>query len=76
MYKVELTYFQASGKYYTDGEYESSCEYLFDIWDEVAKMRDERRLPGLRLDHSPFIVLVNVPDHPHDHPHLIGVPNG
>lgn len=76
MYKVELTYFQASGKYYTDGEYESSRTHLFEIWEDVHIMHREKALPGLRPGHSYFIVLVDVPDHPHAHPHLIGVPNG
>lgn len=76
MYKVELIYFRKNGKYYTEGEYESSREYLYEIWEDVQKMHRDKCLPGLRPEHSPFIVLVNVPDHPHDHPHLIGVPHG
>jgi hypothetical protein len=82
--KVQLRYFKPSGKWYADGEYEtqvpdSAIELipgvrgpaLFRIWEEVAAMKADRTLPGLRSGHSDFTVLVDVPDHPHRHPHLI-----
>ena len=73
MYKVNLTYFKQSGKYYSQGGYNSQKEDLQDIFDEAEDMWNRRRLPGLMEDHSPFITLIEVPDHPHDHPHLVGV---
>ena len=74
MYKVSLTYFkETTGKCYSSGVYTSHKEDLWEIFNEVDKMWHERRLPGLMMNHSPFITLVNVPDHPHDHPRLIGV---
>lgn len=71
--KVELTYFRMHGKYYADGEYQTAKEHLWEIWDEVRHFRTYGILPGLHHGHSDYIVLVNVPDHPHDHPVLIGV---
>lgn len=72
--KVLLSYFKPNGKWYSDDEYETSKELLFEIWDEVRAMRDARRLPGLVEGHSEYIVSVDVPDHPHRHPHLIMLP--
>jgi hypothetical protein len=73
MYRVNLTYFKPNGKYYGDGLYNSQKESLWEIFIEVEKMWGERRLPGLMGGHSTFITLIDVPDHPHKHPHLIGV---
>ena len=81
--KVKLTYFKSSGKYYSDGEYETSIPHiellhggakappLFQIWDEVAGMMVRGQLPDLIPGHSNFSVLVDVPDHPHRHPRMI-----
>ena len=69
--KVKCTMFKETGKYYTDGEYETGLEHLFEIWREVRTMRNEGRLPGLVQGHSHFIVSVDVPDHQFNHPHLI-----
>ena len=71
LYTVKLSYFKTRGKWYSDGEYQSKHTELFDIWDEVRGMRDKRHLPGLMEGCSEFIVLIDVPDHPHNHPHLI-----
>jgi hypothetical protein len=72
MYTVKLTYFKQGGKYYSEGEYETQLEPLHEIFDEVREIYRRKRLPGLMAGHSDFIVLIEVPDHPHDHPHLIG----
>lgn len=69
--RVKLTYFKEHGKYYTEAEYSTERAYLFEIWAEVELMSRTRGLPGLVKDHSPFIVLVDVPEHPHNHPHLV-----
>jgi len=82
--QVKLTYFKPSGKYYSGAEYETQlpaedlqhppgtrAPALFKIWEEVAQLRSERRLPGLINGHSWFGVLIDVPDHPHRHPHLL-----
>lgn len=82
--KVKLTYFKPSGKFYAEGEYETKlpaddlqhppgarAPALFKIWEEVAQLRAERRLPGLINGHSWFTVAIDVPDHPHAHPHIL-----
>lgn len=69
--KVKCTMFKTTSKYYTDGEYETDREFISDIWQEVRKMRDERRLPGLVKGHSYYIVSVDIPEHHSNHPHLI-----
>lgn len=72
--KVMLTYFHLRGKYYAEGEYETDAVHMFQIFEQVDRLRRERKLPGLIEGHSPFIVLVDVPDHEHNHPVLLGVP--
>lgn len=68
---VKLTYFKKSGKYYSNSRYTTHKEQLFEIWDEVKKLQEEKNLPGLLPGHSDFIISVDVPEHPHRHPHLI-----
>lgn len=81
---VKLRYFKPSGKWYADGEYETRVEPvelpwpkltkappLYQIWEEVEQLKDRQLLPGLREGHSDFTVLIDVPDHPHRHPHLL-----
>jgi len=73
-YTVNLTYFKKSGKYYTCGEYVSSEKELNEIWDEVKEMALSGNLPGLARSNEPkteFNILINVPNHPHDHPRMI-----
>jgi hypothetical protein len=41
---IELTYFKKSGKYYTQGKYESEFTQMHDVFDEVRSMP---YLPGL-----------------------------
>jgi hypothetical protein len=71
--KAKLTYFKDTGKYYGEGEMEidDPNRPLFEVWAQVRHLMKLQRLPGLVENHSNFIVLVNVPDHPHDHPRLM-----
>jgi len=69
--KVNLVYFKQNGKYYTEGSYESLKQRLYEIHDEVRTLLRIKLLPGLMNGHSNFIVSVDVPAHPHNHPHLI-----
>jgi hypothetical protein len=70
--QVNLTYFKQSGKYYSCGHYHTTdSESLLDIWCEVENRRNDGVLPGLVNGHSEFMVLIDVPDHPHNHPHLL-----
>lgn len=68
---VKLTYFKPSGKYYSEGHYMTDKKRLFEIWDEVVDMQQTKNLPGLMHGHSEFHVSVDVPEHPHRHPHLV-----
>lgn len=70
--KVKLTYFRAAGKYYAEGEYETSKKSMYEIWDEVRAMNKTEELPGIRGSWP--LILVNVPDHEHDHPRLLVTP--
>ena len=69
---VKLTYFKRSGKLYTSGAYNTKLVYAFEIYQEVAKMRQMGELPGLQP--SPhqinFVVLVEPIDN--GVPQLIG----
>ena len=69
--KVNLTYFKDTGKYYSEGSYLTKVTDLNKIWNDVIQMARMKRLPDLVKDHSDFIILINVPDHPNDHPKLI-----
>lgn len=71
MLKVNLTYFRRSGKYASEGDFSTEQTPLFRIWDIVKKMKKNRSLPGLVMRHDDYIVLVDVPEHPHRHPHLL-----
>lgn len=67
---VKLTWFKHNGKFYSDSEYETQETDLWKIWQEVEAMQakdgnGEGQLP------SEFIYLVDVPVHPHNHPHLV-----
>jgi hypothetical protein len=69
--KVNLTYFKQTGKYYSKGSYETDKEHLFQIFEEVRLMVQAGTLPGLCRGCNEFIVGIDVPDHPHNHPHLV-----
>ena len=68
---VNLTYFKDTGKYYSDSWYFSQFTDLGDIWNEVRQMWHNGPLPGLSGTKCEFLVLVDVPDHEHNHPRLI-----
>lgn len=74
--KVKLTYFKPSGKYYSEGEYDTELSDLYEIWLEVHVKRFAQCLPGLIAGHSEYIVSVDVPEHPHNHPHLCVLSDG
>jgi hypothetical protein len=70
---VKLTYFKKSGKFYDEAEFRAYTNWeLYQIWHLVRKLREGGRLPGL-VDGAgrEFMILVNVPGHRHEHPHLI-----
>ena len=68
--RVKLTYFKWSGKYYTNGQYDTKLTSLLDIWNEVVHKQEAGHLPGLAQEAREFLILVRVPTHPHNHPHI------
>jgi len=72
--QVILTYFKRSGKYYSEGKYDTEKEHMFEIFEEVRELVDQNRCPGLMKGHSDFYAHVDVPDHPNNYPHLV-IPN-
>jgi hypothetical protein len=69
---VRLTYFKGTGKYYTEGSYLSRIPLMEGVWDEVRMLKRELRLPGLvEGAGDDFYILVEIPNHPHNHPRLI-----
>ena len=68
--RVDLVYFKESGKYYSEGDYESKHEHLFEIIPEVREMFKQGIRPGLYYGHDGFHVLITVKLLPHL---LIGV---
>lgn len=71
-YEVRLNMFKPTGKWHSEGAYESDKQSLWEIWREVREMRDvKKKLPGLVLGACDYNVHVEVPGHPHEHPHLI-----
>ena len=74
--QVGLTYFRRNGEYRAIGSPEVVEEAsLLAIWELVREMRKEGRLPGLNqgeLIWGPeLIVLVNLPGHLNQNPHII-----
>jgi hypothetical protein len=72
-YHVNMTYFKKSGKFYDEAWISVPGDMeLHQIWELVRRMRSEGRLEGLVEGAGrEFMILVNVPGHRHEHPHLI-----
>jgi hypothetical protein len=45
--KVIVQSFKPSGKYYTTGEYQSSCLHMYQVFEEVTRNAIAGRIPGL-----------------------------
>lgn len=71
MYTVRLMYFKSSGKYYAQGEYSTNMEGMWAIFAEVKAMLSRGQRPGLVDGHSGYSVVVDCPEHPHNHPALM-----
>lgn len=69
--EVRLVYFKQSGKYYSRDKYKTNQTELYDIWAEIELLQLQGRLPGLVDGTREFIILVDVPEHEYNHPHLI-----
>jgi len=76
MEKVKLSYFKQSGKWYADGEYETSIpgENFWEIVEEVRGMVASGKRPGLgdcRPGQNSFHVLMEIG---HGPPQMIPLP--
>jgi len=71
MIKVKLTYFQQSGKWYAESEIDMEIDYLYVMWDRLEQMFKKGKRPGLVDGNSGFHVLVEIPNHPSEIPHLM-----
>ena len=74
--KVNLNYFKPSGKWYGEGSYDTEPKDLWEIWLEVKDKNEYGGLPGLVPEHTTeyFMILVDVPEHKHNHPHIVMPP--
>lgn len=71
-HKVKLTYFKPSGKYYSQGEYQSDEDHAFNVFDEVKTMQREGKLPGLvEGGGKHFFIHLDPVEHPLGYPALI-----
>ncbi len=68
-YKIKLTYFKQTGKYYSEGSYLTEKEQMFEISDEIKKMKNENKLP--EISGSEWIIYVDADNHPNGYPLLI-----
>lgn len=74
--RVVLNYFKQTGKWYSEGEYETqltSDDGLYEVWEEVVGMFRKGKRPGLVDGKQEFNTLVEVPEHPHNHFHFLMV---
>lgn len=69
--KVKLTYFKPSGKYYSEGEYETQKQHVFEIFEEVRARSNDGQHPGLMPGMKTFTILVDPVGHPQGYPALI-----
>lgn len=77
--KVIVTSFKPYGKYYTTGEYETDCKFMFQIFVEVEDMAMDGNIPGLAKNaawtnepnRADWLLHVESPDHPNNFPGII-----
>ena len=70
-YTIELTYFKPSGKYYTNGAYVTNLKSMYQIFEQVQKLKDSGELPGLGVTSDHYIIHIYAPEHPNYYPGLI-----
>jgi hypothetical protein len=74
-YKVQLTYFRATGKFLATAATTIDCDDLAEIWNEIDEMRRLGRLPSLRHGSGrDLFIVVDVPDHPKRVLHMVMAP--
>lgn len=75
MIRIEVTYFKASGKFYTNTVYETKVELvngllnMYEVSEEIKRMRFLKCLPGI-VDGGDFFIHVRVLED-HGYPLLI-----
>ena len=62
--KAKLTYFKESGKYYTEGEYETKATVFHEAISEIASMLNRGEAPGLSKMDPSFDTLVQLEHSP------------
>ena len=71
-FTVQLTYFKPNGKFYATGKFEVDAgRPIHEIFDLVAEKAVAKKLPGFSEGHGEFIVLIDIPTHPHNFPQLV-----
>jgi hypothetical protein len=72
-FTVELTYFKSTGKYYTEGSYQTAKVEAHAIYEEIRQLFKAGKRPGL-IDCTPgthdFYTVVRILRHPYDVPAL------
>lgn len=69
--KIKLQYFkQNSGKYYSDGEYQTTKKEFYEMVDEVRQLKRDGKLPGLVEGAREFTIYID-PVEPWNLPHMI-----
>lgn len=71
MYKIDLTYFKKSGKYYSSGCYYTNKEQMYHVFNEVKEMLENGKWPDLVDGINEFYVSVSSDEHPNAYPCLI-----
>lgn len=72
MRTIKLEYFKRiSGKYYSEGEYQTAYDNFHDIVDEVRNMQIHGRLPGLVPGAKEFIIYLPGENFIHKVPQVI-----
>lgn len=72
--KIKITYFKPSGKYYSEGEYETNKIHHFEIIDEIHSMFNSGECPGLTnnsVNMNKFYALIEPQNENLSVPHLI-----
>ena len=67
--KAKLRIFKPRGKWYTDDEIDvDGTKPLHEVWEEITAYMQQR---WWRPDDYLWTAIVSVPEHVHDHPHMI-----
>lgn len=68
-YKIVVTWFKESGKYYAEGEYYTQHEGMLEVIEEFRQMLARGKRPGLvDCTKHEFTAVLNCDGHPHGFP--------